>query len=139
MVGQLLTEDKVLSFYWKSGSCTTNVYFGADARHGIRDELKNFETFRFDFSIVIPRQTLQDIELTHDGALALLYSIRPLVKRFALVINTITKFCAGLWIFIARTSIYAFQQRIAHLLAALSIETPKQAKDPAMLPIVGRR
>lgn len=67
VVGQLLTEDKVLAFNWESGSCTTNVYFGAGAREGIRDELKNFETFRLDFSIVIPRQTLQDIELAHDS------------------------------------------------------------------------
>lgn len=62
IVGHLLSKDK-LGFYWEGGPdglYTTNLYFGVD-NFGIRDEFKNFETFRIDFAIVLPSQMLGNL------------------------------------------------------------------------------
>lgn len=59
IIGTILTDKKVISFHWDNDSLTTNVHFGNDSRHGLRNEFKDFETFRFDFSIVIPVENLK--------------------------------------------------------------------------------
>jgi hypothetical protein len=59
IIGTVLTDKKVVSFHWDNDSLTTNVHFGNDSRHGLRNEFKNFETFRLDFSIVIPKENLK--------------------------------------------------------------------------------
>ena len=58
IIGKVLTDNKVASFYWDTDACTTNVYFGNDSRHGICTELRDFETFRFDFAIIIPKSII---------------------------------------------------------------------------------
>ena len=59
IIGNILTDTKVVSFHCDNDSLTTNVHFARDYRHGLRNEFKNFETFRFDFSIVIPNKNLK--------------------------------------------------------------------------------
>jgi hypothetical protein len=58
IIGNVLTDKKIISFHWDKDSLTTNVHFGKESRHGLRNEFKNFETFRLDFSIVIPKRNL---------------------------------------------------------------------------------
>ncbi len=54
VVGKVLTNEKVVSFYYLvDDQYTINVFFGNESRHGIRPEFSDHETFRFDFSIVV--------------------------------------------------------------------------------------
>ena len=58
IIGKVLTTN-TMTFYWESDSCTTNISLGGrEFRHGILGELKDFETFRLDFAVVIPKDVL---------------------------------------------------------------------------------
>ena len=59
IIGKVLTNNAA-SFHWQVDQCTTNAHFGNDSRHGMLGDFKYFETFRLDFSIVIPNEILKD-------------------------------------------------------------------------------
>ena len=52
VVGKFLSE-KTLSFWWGNDTYTTNIYFRMDARHAVREEFTNLNTFRIEFAIVV--------------------------------------------------------------------------------------
>ncbi len=58
IVGTVQTDTKV-SYHWDTRLGTTNVFFGNDARHGLIQEFQDFETFRFEFALVIQADILK--------------------------------------------------------------------------------
>ena len=56
IVGKVLSNEKVTSFYWGDESYTTNIHFTNNSKHGMRPEFKDNETFRFDFAILLQKE-----------------------------------------------------------------------------------
>jgi hypothetical protein len=58
IVGNVLSSDKVVSFYWGDDLYTTNIFFQNETRHGISPQFTDHETFRFGFSIVLQKENV---------------------------------------------------------------------------------
>jgi len=58
VVGKVLNNERVVSFFWGDELYTINIYFGDDLRQGIYPDFGGYETFRFDFSILVQKDKI---------------------------------------------------------------------------------